>query len=125
MGAPAALTGHVEMATGIAEPASPLPSAPPIPTLGDLEVWLRTAAPGELLEYHRGYLVLDRGAGSRLGEQAGEELDQIAITVMEMAKAGQVHLIQRRHDGCDYTYIAVMVRHRTRHGPRRPTRGRR
>src|SRR5690606_15524397 len=93
--------------------------------LRDLEAWLRTAAPGEMLEYHRGYLVLDRGAGSRLGEDAGEELDQVAITVMEMAKAGQVHLIQHRHDGCDYSYIAVMARHGTHHGQGRLARGRR
>ena len=94
-------------------------------TLADLEVWLRAAAPGQMLEYHRGYLVLDRGVGSRLGEDAGEELDQIAIAVMEMAEAGRVHLIQRRHDQCDYVYIAVMARQGTRHGPDRPARGRR
>jgi hypothetical protein len=116
----------VTLAPWAARPAPTTSEAVDLPlSLADLEAWIHTAAPGQMLEYHRGYLVLDRGAGSRLGEDAGEELDQVAIAVMEMAKAGQVHLIQRRHEGCDYSYIAVMARHGTRFGPGGPAWGRR
>jgi len=125
MGAPAALKANVEMTTGVANTATSILSPPPIWTLGDIGDWVARAAPGQMLEYHRGYLVLDRGVGSRLGEDAGDGLDQVAIAVMEMAKAGRVHLIQRRHDRCDYSYIAVMARHGTRHGLGRPASGRR
>jgi hypothetical protein len=109
------------LAPRAAEPAPTTSEALDIPlTLADLEVRLRAAAPGQMLEYHRGYLALDRGAGSRLGEDAGEELDQVALAVMEMAEAGRVHLIQRRHDRCDYSYIVVVARQGTRPGPYRP-----
>ena len=79
-------------------------------TLGDLERFLSTAKAGDTIVYHRGYLALDRGAGSRFGDDAGEELDHIATALMAMAEAGRVHLVQRRHGAFDYTYCAVMAR---------------
>lgn len=81
-----------------------------LPTLADLERWFSTAEAGSTIAYHRGFLAMDRGAGSRLGDDAGEELDHIATALMAMAEAGRVHLFQRRHSACDYTYLAVMSR---------------
>ena len=72
------------------------------------------------MAYHRGYLALDRGVGSRFGDDAGEDLDHIATALMVMAEARRLHLIQRRHDRCDYSYIVVVARQGTRPGPYRP-----
>ena len=94
------------------EPKSATASSParlPL-SLCDLERFLSTAKAGDMIIYHRGYLALDRGAGSKLGDNAGEELDHIAAALMAMAEAGRVHLIQRRHGPFDYTYLAVMAR---------------
>lgn len=78
-------------------------------TLGDLERFLSTAKAGDTIEYFRGFLCLDRGACSRFGDNAGEELDHIATALMAMAEAGDVHLLQRRHGPFNYEYIAVMA----------------
>jgi hypothetical protein len=94
------------------EPKSATVSSParlPL-TLADLERFLSTAKAGDNIVYHRGYLAMDRGSGSRLGDDAGEELDHIATALMVMAEAGRVHLVQRRHGPYDYTYLAVMAR---------------
>jgi len=91
--------------------------------LADLKRWLSTAEAGSTVVYHRGFLALDRGAGSRLGDDAGEELNHIATEVMAMAEAGRVHLVQRRHGACDYTYIAVMSRTGVRRRLGSPARG--
>ena len=68
---------------------------------------------------------MDRGPGSRFGEEAGDELDRVATALMTMAEAGHVHLVQRRNGPNDYTYIAVMsragARRRASIGKRRPT----
>lgn len=94
------------------EPKSATASSParlPL-SLGDLERWFSTAKAGDTIEYFRGFLCLDRGAGSRLGDDAGEELEHIATALMAMAEGGHVHLVQRRHGPFDYGYIAVMAR---------------
>ena len=59
--------------------------------IGKVDEWLVQAKPGDRLEYHRGYLAMDRGVGSRLGEEAGRELDRVATALMAMAEAGDVH----------------------------------
>ncbi len=79
-------------------------------TLADLERWFSTAEAGSTVAYFRGFLALDRGAGSRFGDDAGDVLDHIAATMMAMAEAGKVHLVQRRHGPFHYTYLAVMAR---------------
>ena len=94
------------------EPKSATVSSPvglPL-TLAALERFLSTAKAGDTIEYFRGFLCLDRGAGSRFGDNAGEVLDHIATALMTMAEAGRVHLVQRRHGPFDYTYLAVMAR---------------
>jgi hypothetical protein len=76
-------------------------------TLAEFEAWYRSAQIGEALEYHRGFLAMDRALGSRLSEERRKELDRVAHAVMDMAGAGHVHLIQRRHGPDDYSYMVV------------------
>lgn len=91
-------------------------------TFRELETWTRTAACGDAILYHRGLLALDRGAGSRLGKEAGDELDHIAIALMAMLESGQVNLVQRRHGPFDYEYFAVMARPHGHRASVRPAR---
>lgn len=76
--------------------------------LADLKEWFRSAHIGKPFEYHRGYLAMDRVPGSRLGEEGRKELDRVADAVLDMADAGHVHLVQRRHGSGDYSYLAVI-----------------
>jgi hypothetical protein len=89
---------------------------------GEIDRFLENAKPGEALEYHRGFLALDRGPGSRLGPIAGAELDRLAAVMLEMAEADRVHLVQRRHGVHDYSYLAVASRNVSRGLPGRLTR---
>ena len=89
--------------------------------LPDLERWLGGALPGEALDYHRGFLALDRVVpGSRLSKEDAEELDRVATAALAAAEAGRVHLLQRRHGVGDYSYHVVIARRRAagalRHG---------
>ncbi len=80
-------------------------------TAADLELWLGRALPGNALDYHRGFLALDRVTlGSRLSKEDAGELDRVATAAMAAAEAGLVHLLQRRNGDGDYTYLAVMAR---------------
>ena len=79
-------------------------------TDADLENWLAVAAPGDALVYYRGFLAMDRGVGSRLGEDERRELCRVAGSAMTLVRSGHVHLVQRRHGPDDYTYIAVASR---------------
>jgi hypothetical protein len=73
----------------------------------ELLSWLSTANAGDVLEYHRGYLAMDRVPGSRLGEEARQELDRIANKLFALASSSRGHLLQRRHGNGDYTYLFV------------------
>ena len=79
-------------------------------SFADLERWFSTSSPVDRVSYFRGFLALDRGPASRHGEEAGRELDRVATALMVMAETGDVHLIQRRNNPYDYTYIAIMSR---------------
>lgn len=70
--------------------------------------WLKTAAPGDTLEYHRGFLVLDvRPDSSRLVPADRTILAQVARRAYWAAEQGLVHLVQRRHGPDDYSYLAI------------------
>jgi hypothetical protein len=73
----------------------------------ELRAWLEQANAGDVLEYHRGYLAMDRVAGSRLGEKARQELDRVATKLFALASSSRGHLLQRRHGNGDYTYLFV------------------
>ena len=73
-----------------------------------LEAWLRQAAPGARIVYHRGYLAVDRVRGSsRLSESARRELVAVANLALVQAEHGGVHLVQQRTGPGTFRYIAV------------------
>ena len=77
-------------------------------TIADLENWFAAAAPGDALEYHRGFLAMDRSVGSRLGEDDRKELDRVANSLFALAGSSRGHLLQRRHGDGDYSYLFVL-----------------
>lgn len=70
--------------------------------------WMGQAAPGEVREYHRGYLVHDiMPYGRQPNDGAHLELRRVARRAMWAAEHGLVHLVQRRHGCDDYSYLAI------------------
>ena len=74
----------------------------------DLAAWIGQAAPGDILEYHRGFLALDSFAiGSVLDDRDRKELSRVASRAMWAAEQGLVHLVQRRNGDGDFSNLAV------------------
>jgi len=74
----------------------------------DLCAWIAQALPGDILEYHRGFLALDRNAEiSHLNAEECERLDYLAERAFDAFEMGFVHLIQERLGANDYRYLAV------------------
>jgi hypothetical protein len=74
----------------------------------DLAAWIGQAAPGDILEYHRGFLALDTfSLGSPLGDRDRKELSRVASRAMWAAEQGLVHLVQRRNGPDDFSYLAI------------------
>ncbi|HXF88168.1 MAG TPA: hypothetical protein VNK48_07445 [Xanthobacteraceae bacterium] len=74
----------------------------------DLCGWIGQAMPGDMLEYHRGFLALDvTEHGTRLAERDRTELARVARRAWWAAELGLVHLVQRRHGPDDYGYLAI------------------
>ena len=71
--------------------------------LTDIEFcsWVTQALPGDGLEYHRGFLALDRTRG---------DIDKLAARVLWAFEQGLVHLVQERVGPEDFAYIAVARR---------------
>jgi hypothetical protein len=80
------------------------------PAITEIELcaWLAQADPQHVLEYHRGFLALDRSrAGGRLREQDAIELSRVADRAWLAARLGLVLLLQRRNGPDDYSYLLV------------------
>jgi hypothetical protein len=74
----------------------------------DLCAWIGQAAPGEILEYFRGFLAMDTASkGSRLAERDRAELARVARRAWWASEHQLVHLLQRRHGPDDYSYLAI------------------
>jgi hypothetical protein len=74
----------------------------------DLCGWIGQAAPGEILEYHRGFLALDTTSpGTHLPERKRVELVRLARRAWWASEHKLIHLVQRRHGPDDYSYLAV------------------
>lgn len=74
----------------------------------ELCAWVAQAAPGTVLEYHRGYLALDRTSFGHLGDTpARGALGLLGARAHDLAERGLVHLVQHRHGPEDYSYFAV------------------
>ena len=80
------------------------------PRLSEIELcaWIAQAEPGAVLEYHRGYLALDRTAFGRFADTpARAALAQLGSRAHDLAERGLVHLVQLRHGAEDYSYFAI------------------
>lgn len=70
--------------------------------------WLGQASPGDTLQYHRGYLAIDRDPiHERLPKKDREELGRLSDRAHWAAERGLAHLLQRRHGECDYSYLII------------------
>ncbi len=93
-----------------------IPTAPPRVTEADLCGWLGHAVPGDVLEYHRGYLALDASAQTRrLPDRQRRDLAALARRVIWAAEHGLAIPVQRRHGAEDYSYLLIARRHRGGH----------
>ncbi|WP_292611470.1 hypothetical protein [Nitrobacter sp. 62-13] len=70
--------------------------------------WIGQAAPGEALEYYRGFLALDTfSQAKRLTERERAELMRVARRAWWASEQKLIHLVQRRHGADDYSYLAI------------------
>lgn len=70
--------------------------------------WLTQAAPGDVLEYHRGFLGLDRTPfGSTMDTDARHELTRVSARAMRLVEQGMIHLVQRRLGPDRFSYLAI------------------
>jgi hypothetical protein len=67
--------------------------------------WLGEAAPGAILEYHRGFLALDTFGDPRSPER--HALRDLARRAAWAADRRLIHLLQKRHGPRDFGYLAV------------------
>ena len=74
----------------------------------DLLAWVGQAAAGDILEYHQGFLALDRSShGDAFRDLERAALGRIADQAMRLAEHGFVHLLQRRVRDERFSYLAI------------------
>jgi hypothetical protein len=82
----------------------------PRPRVSEIELcaWVAQAEPGAKLEYHRGFLALDRTAFGRFADSPSRAaLGLLGARAHDLAERGLVHLVQHRHGTEDYSYFAI------------------
>jgi hypothetical protein len=80
----------------------------PQPTDIGLLAWLNQAEPGDAIEYHRGFLTVDRAREtSKLLEDDRQVLCRIANLALRLSNLGLIHLVQRRIKPDCFSYVAV------------------
>lgn len=72
----------------------------------DFLAWLAGAAPGDRIEYHRGFLARDRMTYDRDPEKRNR-LSILSAKVRAIAEQGHVHLAQVRLGPERWSYIAI------------------
>jgi hypothetical protein len=74
----------------------------------ELCAWISQALPGEAIEYHRGFLCIDRTPHGRIKdvEQRCALIDT-ARRALRLCEQGLVHLVQRRIGPEVFSYIAI------------------
>jgi hypothetical protein len=83
----------------------------------ELRAWATQARPGDVLEYHRGFLAIDRTPlGPPMSEEERSALARTGAIAMRLASEGGVHLVQRRLGPGSCSYLAI-ARRRPRHAP--------
>jgi len=95
----------------------PLPAACSGITEIELCAWLAHAAPGDALEYHRGFLGADRTPyGQAMTADDRAALIATSGRAFRLAEQGFVHLVQRRLAPGTFVYLAV-ARPRPKNAP--------
>jgi hypothetical protein len=80
--------------------------------------WLGSAAAGERITYHRGFLVRETSPLTRLlPDPERLALMRVANRAWVLAETGLAHLVQRRHGDDDYSYMLVARRRPPRARP--------
>jgi len=70
--------------------------------------WVAQAMPGDRLEYHRGFMVLDTFPGlSKLGDNERNELRLLGSRAFWSEAQGLVHLVQERLGPDLFSYLAI------------------
>ncbi|MCB1500512.1 MAG: hypothetical protein KDJ41_13845 [Hyphomicrobiaceae bacterium] len=83
----------------------------------ELRAWVVQARPGDVLEYHRGFLAIDRTPlGPPMSDEERSALAQTGAVAMRLASEGGVHLVQRRLGPGSCSYLAI-ARRRPRSSP--------
>jgi hypothetical protein len=82
----------------------------------EFAAWVGAAAPGDRLEYHRGFLAVDIVAViSGLSEPERATLKQLAGRAWWASKQRLVHLVQERLGPGHFAYVAI-ARPKPKHG---------
>jgi hypothetical protein len=98
----------VTMDARIAGNVSPFPASRPRISEIELCGWLSQAGPGEAVEYHRGFLGLDRTPiGRPMSLKDRIDLIDVAECARRLAEQGLVHLVQRRIGDDTFSYLAI------------------
>ena len=71
------------------------------------ERWVASAARGEQIAYHHGFLIMDRSPCSKLAAKRRRELARLADAALRAADAGRVRLVQQRRGPFDFAYLAI------------------
>ena len=69
--------------------------------------WAAQAAPGEALEYHRGFLALDRTPFGAMQREGRAEFIRMTVRARQLAERGLIHLVQRRLGSETFSYLAI------------------
>jgi hypothetical protein len=86
---------------------SPSPARTPLSEIS-LCGWIGQAVPGDILEYHRGFLVVDvNPLGTGLPVEERTELSRVAQRAWWASERGLVHLVQRRAGPEVFRYLAI------------------
>ena len=73
-----------------------------------LLAWLKQASPGDSLEYHRGFLALDRSVRTHaISDDDRRALCRLASLALRLSDRGLINLVQRRIRLDSFSYIAV------------------
>ena len=95
----------------LSRPPAAMPTQAFVVDKAGFDVWLKSARPGSLIEYHRGHLCVDRR--QKIGapdNEARAVLHDLATRALRAAEQGLVHLVQRRHGREDSSYLAIKAR---------------
>jgi hypothetical protein len=77
----------------------------------NLNTWLASMRPGDILQYYRGFLALDREPlRSRLSNRDRVALVRIAELALSAQNESLVDLVQKRNGPCDYSYLMIARR---------------